>query len=82
MIAACFAQSPNPSPNIATTLVISHNGVGIDHPGCTDLAYKKAITNGADKIDCILQMSKDGVAFCLDSADLLRKTNAEMAFMD
>ncbi|GJY21964.1 glycerophosphodiester phosphodiesterase GDPDL7 [Tanacetum coccineum] len=79
---ACLAQSPNPSPKIATTLVISHNGASIDYPGCTDLAYKKAITDGADIIDCNVQMSKDGVAFCLDSADLLGKTNAAMAFMD
>ncbi|GKF91013.1 glycerophosphodiester phosphodiesterase GDPDL7, partial [Tanacetum coccineum] len=27
-------------------------------------------------------MSKDGVTFCLDSADLLGKTNAAMSFMD
>ncbi|KAK9078827.1 hypothetical protein SSX86_002885 [Deinandra increscens subsp. villosa] len=79
---ACLAQSPNPSPKIAKTLVISHNGASIDYPGCTDLAYKKAISDGADIIDCNVQMTKDGVAFCLDSVDLLGKTNAAMAFMD
>ncbi|GJW61479.1 glycerophosphodiester phosphodiesterase GDPDL7 [Tanacetum coccineum] len=77
-----LAQSPNPSPKVATTLVISYNGASIDYPGCTDLAYKKAITDGAGIIDCNVQMSKDGVAFCLDSADLHGKTNAAMAFMD
>ncbi|GKA14217.1 glycerophosphodiester phosphodiesterase GDPDL7 [Tanacetum coccineum] len=49
---------------------------------CTDLAYKKAITGGVDIIECNVQMSKYGVAFCLDSADLLGKTNAAMTFMD
>ncbi|GKA14216.1 glycerophosphodiester phosphodiesterase GDPDL7 [Tanacetum coccineum] len=77
-----IAQSPNPSSKIATTLVISHNGASIDYPGCTDLAYKKTITVGADIIEYNVQMSKDGVAFCLNPADLLGKTNAAMAFMD
>nr|XP_043626645.1 glycerophosphodiester phosphodiesterase GDPDL7-like [Erigeron canadensis] len=79
---ACIAQSPNPSRKIETALVISHNGASVDYPGCTDFAYKKAINDGADIIDCNVQMTKDGVAFCLDSADLLGKTNAAMAFMD
>ncbi|XP_071742196.1 glycerophosphodiester phosphodiesterase GDPDL7-like [Rutidosis leptorrhynchoides] len=79
---ACLAQVPNMGPKVANTLVISHNGASIDYPGCTDLAYKKAINDGADIIDCNVQMTKDGVAFCLDSADLLGKTNAAMAFMD
>ncbi|KAJ9557910.1 hypothetical protein OSB04_012524 [Centaurea solstitialis] len=79
---ACLAQNPKSGPKIAETLIISHNGASIDYPGCTDLAYKKAISDGADIIDCNVQMTKDGVAFCLDSADLLGKTNAAMAFMD
>ncbi|KAJ0885423.1 putative glycerophosphodiester phosphodiesterase [Helianthus annuus] len=79
---ACLAQNPNLSPKVANALVISHNGASIDYPGCTDLAYKKAINDGADIIDCNVQMTKDGVAFCLESADLLGKTNAAMAFMD
>ncbi|KAK1417178.1 hypothetical protein QVD17_26301 [Tagetes erecta] len=79
---ACLAQSPNPSPKFLSALIISHNGASIDYPGCTDLAYKKAINDGADIIDCNVQMTKDDVAICLDSADLLGKTNAAMAFMD
>lgn len=82
MIAACLAQSPKPTKKVVDALIISHNGASIDYPGCTDLAYKKAINDGADIIDCNVQMTKDGVAFCLDSADLLGKTNAAMAFMD
>ncbi|KAL7598669.1 hypothetical protein Lser_V15G23836 [Lactuca serriola] len=79
---ACLAQSPKPTKKVVDALIISHNGASIDYPGCTDLAYKKAINDGADIIDCNVQMTKDGVAFCLDSADLLGKTNAAMAFMD
>lgn len=37
--------------------------------------------DGADIIDCSVQMSKDGVAFCLDTADLLGDTNAITLFM-
>ncbi|KAI3714995.1 hypothetical protein L6452_21958 [Arctium lappa] len=79
---ACLAQNPKSNTKIVQILIISHNGASIDYPGCTDLAYKKAISDGADIIDCNVQMTKDGVAFCLDSADLLGKTNAAMAFMD
>ncbi|KAL8189557.1 hypothetical protein R6Q57_029123 [Mikania cordata] len=79
---ACLAQTPNPGPKVANALIISHNGASMDYPGCTNLAYTKAISDGADIIDCNVQMTKDGVAFCLDSADLLGKTNAAMAFMD
>ncbi|KAM0067201.1 putative glycerophosphodiester phosphodiesterase [Helianthus debilis subsp. tardiflorus] len=78
----CLAQNPNLSPKVTNTLVISHSGASIDYPGCTNLAYKKAINDGADIIDCNVQMTKDGVAFCLESTDLLGKTNAAMAFMD
>jgi glycerophosphoryl diester phosphodiesterase len=37
--------------------------------------------DGADIIDCSVQMSKDGVAFCLDSADLMADTTALTSFM-
>jgi len=51
-------------------LVISKDGASGDYPGCTDLAYEKAIKDGADVIDCSVQMSSDGVPFCLRSIDL------------
>lgn len=37
--------------------------------------------DGADIIDCSVQMSKDGVAFCLNSADLMGDTTAMTAFI-
>ncbi|RWR91120.1 glycerophosphodiester phosphodiesterase GDPDL7 [Cinnamomum micranthum f. kanehirae] len=51
------------------------------YPGCTDLAYQQAVDDGADIIDCSVQMSKDGVAFCLNSADLMGDTTAMTAFI-
>jgi len=56
-------------------LVISKNGASGDYPGCTDLAYTKAIKDGADVIDCSLQMSSDGIPFCLSSINLGESTN-------
>ena len=49
--------------------------------GCTDLAYQQAIVDGADIIDCSVQMTKDGVAFCLNSTDLMGATNAMTIMM-
>lgn len=37
--------------------------------------------DGADIIDCSVQMSKDGVPFCLDSPDLTRGTTAATVFL-
>ncbi|CAN8285271.1 unnamed protein product [Cochlearia groenlandica] len=62
------------SSSIVDFLVITKNGASGDYPGCTDLAYDKAIRDGADVIDCSVQMSSDGTPFCLSSIDLSRST--------
>ncbi|KAK4404208.1 Glycerophosphodiester phosphodiesterase GDPDL7 [Sesamum angolense] len=53
-----------------------------DYPGSSDVAYQKAIDDGADLIDCSVQLSKDGIAFCSDRPDLLRTSTAATIFMD
>lgn len=63
-------------------LIISHNGASGDFPGATDLAFQKAIDDGADIIDCSVQMSKDGVAFCSDRADIIKTTTAATLYID
>ena len=70
-----------PSWLLETPLIIAHNGASGVFAGCTDLAYQKAIEDGADVLDCSVQMSKDGVPFCLDSADLMGDTTAMATFM-
>ncbi|XP_018452061.2 glycerophosphodiester phosphodiesterase GDPDL3-like isoform X2 [Raphanus sativus] len=45
-----------------------------DYPGSTDLAYDNAIKDGADVIDCSVQMSSDGIPFCSSSIDLFNST--------
>ncbi|XP_047326202.1 glycerophosphodiester phosphodiesterase GDPDL7-like [Impatiens glandulifera] len=69
------------TPRVPGPLIISHNGASGVYAPCTDLAYQQAITDGADIIDCSVQLSKDGVAFCLDSADLTGQTTALATFM-
>uniref|UniRef100_A0A5B6Z2P3 glycerophosphodiester phosphodiesterase n=1 Tax=Davidia involucrata TaxID=16924 RepID=A0A5B6Z2P3_DAVIN len=79
---ACLGQNKNVTKPIkGKTLVISHNGASGVYAGCTDLAYQQALDDGADIIDCSVQMSKDGVAFCMDSADLTGDTTAITTFM-
>ncbi|CAN7122030.1 unnamed protein product [Brassica rapa subsp. narinosa] len=78
---SCFAHQKRDTPKIGKTLVITHNGASGDYPGCTDLAYQKAVDDGADVIDCSVQMTKDGMAFCLDSTDLIPTTTAATTLM-
>ncbi|KAL0543314.1 hypothetical protein IC582_018406 [Cucumis melo] len=80
---ACYSSFRNngkPQPGLEQALVISSNGASGDFPGSTDLAYQKAIEEGADVIDCSVQLSKDGVPFCMEMADLLTGTTVITAF--
>jgi len=80
---ACFAHNKNGGkPRKGSALIISNNGASGIYPGCTDLAYQQAVDDGADIIDCSVQLSKDGVPFCLASADLAGDTTAMMPFID
>ncbi|CDY72472.1 BnaAnng41260D, partial [Brassica napus] len=70
----CFSHLGQNAIKQVNFLVISKNGASGDYPGCTDLAYDKAIKDGADVIDCSVQMSSDGVPFCSRSIDLSNST--------
>ncbi|KFK29182.1 hypothetical protein AALP_AA7G100300 [Arabis alpina] len=67
---ACFSHIGRNATKQVDFLVISKNGASGDYPGCTDLAYAKAIKDGADVIDCSVQMSRDGKPFCSSSINL------------
>lgn len=54
--------------------VISKFGASGDYPPCTDRAYNKAILDGVDILDCPVQLSKDGVPFCISSIDLIESS--------
>lgn len=78
---ACLALNNGSKPTKGKALIITHNGASGIYPPCTDLAYQQAVDDGADIIDCSIQMSKDGVAFCLDSADLMGDTTVMTSFI-
>ncbi|KAK1617827.1 hypothetical protein QYE76_023344 [Lolium multiflorum] len=66
----CFTNLNDTKVDHGAPLVISHNGASGDYPDCTDLAYKKAVTDGADVIDCVVQVTKDAIPICMSSIDL------------
>ncbi|XP_010545263.1 PREDICTED: glycerophosphodiester phosphodiesterase GDPDL3-like [Tarenaya hassleriana] len=70
----CFSHLDRNAPKQADFLVISKDGASGDLPSCTNVAYDKAIKDGADVIDCSVQMSMDGVPFCLSSFDIGNST--------
>ncbi|XP_052178815.1 glycerophosphodiester phosphodiesterase GDPDL3-like isoform X2 [Diospyros lotus] len=71
----CFSHIGKRMKAQANPLVISSEGSSGYYPGCTDLAYQRAISGGVDVLDCPVQMSKDGIPVCLGSINLLDKTN-------
>ncbi|KAG2333160.1 hypothetical protein Bca4012_017184 [Brassica carinata] len=71
----CFSHLGSNASTQVDFLVISKNGASGDYPGSTDLAYSKAIKDGAEIIDCSVQMSSDGIPFCLNSSNLGESTN-------
>ncbi|KAH0706610.1 hypothetical protein KY289_011686 [Solanum tuberosum] len=69
----CFAHlNKNDKPQ-EKLLIITSEGASGDYPGCTDMAYIKAVSDGADVLDCPVQMTKDGIPFCLGSINLVDK---------
>lgn len=55
-------------------LIISFEGASGDYPGCTNLAYERAISDGANVIDCPVQMTWDKIPICLGSINLINST--------
>ncbi|KAK4851307.1 hypothetical protein QYF36_014032 [Acer negundo] len=72
----CFSHIGRNASNQVNLTVISKNGASGDFPSCTNLAYQQAISDGADVIDCPVQMSKDGTPFCFSSINLIDSTTA------
>ncbi|KAI5383814.1 hypothetical protein KIW84_070969 [Lathyrus oleraceus] len=79
----CFARLGTNATRRDKTLIISKFRASGDYPACTNLAYNNAISDGADVLDCPVQISKDGIPFCLSSIDLLDITTvAQTSFID
>lgn len=58
-------------------IILSHNGASGDFPGNTLPAYVAAINDGADYIDCTVQITKDGVPVCREDVNLIKSTNID-----
>ncbi|KAK1274403.1 putative glycerophosphoryl diester phosphodiesterase 1 [Acorus gramineus] len=70
----CFSHTNETTNGLEKLLVISNNGASGIYPGCTDLSYDQAVKDGADIIDCNVQVTSDKVPICLSSIDLLSGT--------
>ncbi|KAL4554709.1 hypothetical protein LXL04_037311 [Taraxacum kok-saghyz] len=71
----CLSHMGKNESQKVKALVISFEGASGDYPGCTDMAYEKAVSDGADIIDCPVQMTSDGIPICLGSINLLDRTS-------
>ncbi|KAI8010147.1 Glycerophosphodiester phosphodiesterase GDPDL1 [Camellia lanceoleosa] len=71
---ACFSHRGRNVSGQEKPLVISSKGSSGDYPGCTDLAYQRAISDGVDVLDCPVQMTKDGIPVCLGSINFIDYT--------
>ncbi|CAN7002652.1 unnamed protein product, partial [Brassica oleracea var. botrytis] len=72
---SCFSHLDTKDEKPGRITIISSDGASGDFPGCTDLAYEKAVKDGVDILDCNVKMSKDKIPFCMSSIDLLNTTN-------
>ncbi|KAH6795804.1 hypothetical protein C2S51_036790 [Perilla frutescens var. frutescens] len=72
----CYAHLGKNDIVTANVLVISNEGASGDYPGCTDKAYEKAVSDGVDILDCPVQITNDGIPFCLGSINLRDRTTA------
>ncbi|KAL6570812.1 hypothetical protein OROGR_000362 [Orobanche gracilis] len=72
----CFSHMDKNAIVQAKFWIISSEGASGDYPGCTNKAYAKAVSDGVDILDCPVQMTNDGIPFCLGSINLRDKTNA------
>ncbi|KAL4580027.1 hypothetical protein LXL04_016201 [Taraxacum kok-saghyz] len=70
----CFSHIGKNHSQPEKLLIMSFEGASGEFPGCTDSAYKKAVSDGADIIDCPVQMTSDGVPICLGDINLIDKT--------
>ncbi|KAL2483713.1 Glycerophosphodiester phosphodiesterase GDPDL3 [Forsythia ovata] len=73
----CFSHMGKNEKEQVKLLVISSEGASGDYPGCTDKAYSKAISDGVDVLDCPVQITNDGIPFCLGSINLKDRTNVD-----
>ncbi|CAN1781920.1 Glycerophosphodiester phosphodiesterase GDPDL7 [Linum perenne] len=73
---------PTAMDAVVRPLIITRGGSSGEYAGSSDLAYQQAVDDEADIIDCGIQMTNDGVAFCMASPDITEDTTAAAVFID
>lgn len=72
----CYSHLSKNNSGHGNPVVISHYGASGVYPDCTDLAYQQAFEDGADFIDCPVQLTQDGIPICMSSINLMDVTDA------
>ncbi|KAG6387468.1 hypothetical protein SASPL_152658 [Salvia splendens] len=75
----CYSHMSKNDSAKAKVLAITNEGASGDYPGCTDKAYEKAVSDGADILDCPVQITSEGIPFCLGSINLRDRTTASQS---
>ncbi|XP_020110941.1 glycerophosphodiester phosphodiesterase GDPDL4-like [Ananas comosus] len=75
----CFSSLNKSSLDHGKPVIISHYGASGDYPDCTDLAYQKAVDDGADVIDCPVQVTEDRIPICMSSINLMDDTTVSLS---
>jgi glycerophosphoryl diester phosphodiesterase len=66
---------PAPTPGRTRPLVFAHRGASAALPEHTLAAYRRALADGADGLECDVRLSRDGHVVCLHDRRLDRTSN-------
>ncbi|RII11926.1 putative glycerophosphoryl diester phosphodiesterase 1 [Streptomyces sp. YIM 130001] len=72
-------QAPVPGPGPHSPQVVAHRGASQDAPEHTLAAYKKAIEDGADALECDVRLTADGHLVCVHDRRVNRTSNGRGA---
>ena len=75
-----FARvAPDPYPERRPVQVVAHRGASEDVPEHTLAAYRKAIEDGADALECDVRLTADGELVCVHDRRVNRTSNGRGA---
>ncbi|MGW0736323.1 glycerophosphodiester phosphodiesterase [Streptomyces sp. NPDC002851] len=72
-------QTPAVGPGQQTPQVVAHRGASDDAPEHTLAAYRKAIEDGADALECDVRLTADGHLVCVHDRRVNRTSNGKGA---
>lgn len=72
-------QTPAAGPRQQTPQVVAHRGASDDAPEHTLAAYRKAIEDGADALECDVRLTADGHLVCVHDRRINRTSNGKGA---